>query len=243
MTAWVTRPLTSAPDDEKSSLTISGTYLRVEICTKIRIYKKHSQLHGQCLFFSTLVCQSDSYVAAGMTHQESLGKKELLKWLSLVCKKCEIFASSDVFMAKALCACLHWSKKVEQTFFLFKLIFQHRAMNGYWMVRTWPQKKQVQILVDGLYDLTDGLLNLRIVGFTFAVSLWWSGDPFNLLHVESPGFCHSYFDWAGHELIMRISGDVVIPCLSHSLSTQQQLQSLQLEHAAFPTLRSLREWL
>lgn len=100
-----------------------------------------------------------------------------------------------------------------------------------WMVTAWPQK-QAQILLDCLCDLTNRLVNLRN-WFTFAVSLWRSRDPFNLLHVESPGFCHSYFDWAGHELIMRISGNVVIPCLSHSLSTQQQLQSLQLENEAF----------
>lgn len=39
---------------------------------------------------------------------------------------------------------------------------------------------------------------------------------------------------------MRISGDVVIPCLSHSPSTQQQLQSLWLDNPLdtelFPTL-------
>lgn len=44
---------------------------------------------------------------------------------------------------------------------------------------------------------------------------------------------------------MRISGDVVIPCLSHSLSTQQQLQSLWLDnlvgHGAFSNLESLTE--
>lgn len=39
-----------------------------------------------------------------------------------------------------------------------------------------------------------------------------------VLRVQGPGFCHSYFDWAGHELIMMISGDAVIPSLSHSLS-------------------------
>lgn len=89
-------------------------------------------------------------------------------------------------------------------------------MNGRWRGRERLRFKRLSS-----QSTADKLLNLN--------KHWMgSGCSFNLLPFEVPGYCHSYFDRSGHELIMRISGVVVIPCLSHSCSILQQLQSVRL---------------